>query len=162
MAYYLVAQIFDIFFFQSQAVIIRIFLPVFQFDHQIDLLLFLDALYTIQSLYIYDANAPQFNKMPGHFRRSSDQCMFIDLADFHYIIRNQTMSAADQFQSRLAFSDSTVSCNHETLAIYIDQNPVNGNTGCQFFTQCIDQLCHKFRSRTIRTKNRHFIFYCLF
>ena len=26
-------------------------------------------------------------------------------ADFHYIIRNQTMSAADQFQSRLAFSD---------------------------------------------------------
>ena len=119
MTYYLIAQIFDIFFFQSQAVIIRIFLPVFQFNNQINLLLFLDTLHTIQSLYIYDANAPQFNKMPGHFRRSSDQCMFIDLADFHHIIRYKTMSSFDQFECSLTFSDTTLTHDQKSFAVDI-------------------------------------------
>ena len=68
MTYHLVAKILDIFLLKSQAVVLRLLAPVLQLDDQIDLLLFLNALDTIQGLYVDDTDASQLDKVSCDLR----------------------------------------------------------------------------------------------
>ena len=88
--------------------------------------------------------------------------MLIDLPDLHHIIRYQTVSSANQFQSGLTLTDSAVPCDHQSFPVYIHQHSVNGDTWCQLFTQSIDELCHKFRGLPARSQHRNAIGHSLF
>ena len=99
--------------------------------------------------------------MTGHIRRCSDQSVLIDLADLHHIVRNKTMSASDQFERSLAFTDSAVTGDHQTLTIDIDQYAVNADARRQLLTKRIDQLRGKFGSRSSGTEYRYMVRQCL-
>ena len=80
--------------------------------------------------------------------------MLIDLADLDNIIRNQSVSSPDQLQCSLTLSDSALTRDQKSLAIYIDQYAVYGNTRCKLLTQTVDQLRGKLRSRSACAKDR--------
>ena len=86
--------------------------------------------------------------------------MLVDLPDLYHVIRYQTMSSADQFQRCLTLSNTALTCNENTFTVNIDQYAVDRNARSQFFAQCVDQFCHKFRSGTSRSKYRNPIFLC--
>ena len=86
MANHFVTKEFCIFFFQTEAVIFFILIPVFQSDNQIDILGLSDTLYTEQSLDIHDTDTSQLDKMSRNIRCRSDKCLITDSADLNYII----------------------------------------------------------------------------
>ena len=67
--------------------------------------------------------------MLGNRGRTSHQCNFRDLAEFHNIVRDQTVTAAYELQRRLTLSDTGIAHNQHTLAVDIDQNAVNRKLG---------------------------------
>ena len=60
----------------SQSVVFIIFLPVLQFNHQIDILFFFYTFHAVESLYINNSDSPQFDKVSGNIRRCAHQGMF--------------------------------------------------------------------------------------
>ena len=61
MADHLVSEIFRILLFESEPVVFGIFVPVRKFNHQVDILCFLDGRYTEQCLNIYDSDTAEFD-----------------------------------------------------------------------------------------------------
>ena len=125
MAYYLVAKELCILFFQSEPVILFLSAPVFQRDHQIDILRLSDTLHTKHRLNIYDTDSPKFDEMSCNIRCRTHQCLITDLADLNYIICHQTMTSLNQFQSGLAFTDPTLTHDQDAYTIYIHKYSVN-------------------------------------
>ena len=68
MTCHFISKVFDILLFQSQAVIVIVFLPVFQLDDKIDVLFLLDTLNTIECLDIDDSDSAQFDKISRDVR----------------------------------------------------------------------------------------------
>ena len=64
----LIAQKLCILVFQSQTVILLIFVPLLQLDYHVDRLCVLYTLYTEQGLYINDSDTAKLNEMTGNIR----------------------------------------------------------------------------------------------
>ena len=139
-AHYLISQIFGVTFFQSQSVVLFIFIPVFQADDQIDRLRIFYGRCTEQSLDIHDADTTQFNEVLCDIRCGTHQRIIADLAEFYHIIGYQTMSSLDQLQSRLGLTDAALAGDQDTLAVDIHQYAVYGDTGSQLDIQPADDL----------------------
>ncbi len=140
MAHHLIAQIFDIFFFQSHAVVFLVLIPLFQLDHQVNGLGILYALHTKQCLGVDNSNSPEFDKMPCDIRRCPDQRLITDLLDLHHVVGHKTMSPMDQLQRHLTFSDTALAGDQHTLTINIHQHAVDADPGRQLHLQPAVQL----------------------
>ena len=105
----------------------------------------LDTLYTEHTLDIDNSDSSKFDKMPRNIRSRTNQCLIRNLLDFYDIIRYKTMSAPDHLQRCLTLTKTAVSCDHNTLTIYIQQNRMNGNTWCKLHMQPLYNLMHKVR-----------------
>ena len=114
---------------------------------QVDALCMLDTLYTEHTLDIDNSDSSKLDKMSRNIRCRSYKCLITDSADFNYIITDKTVSTFDQLQSRLTLTKATVSGNHDTLTIYVQQNRMNGNTRCKLHMQPLYNLMHEVRRR---------------
>ena len=121
MAHHLIAQIFVIFFFQSETVVFLLLVPVLQTNDQINILGILNTGDTEQCLHINDSDTTLFDKVFGDIRCGSNKRLITDLADLNSIICNQTMSSLDQFQRRLGLTDAALTGDQDTLAVDIHQ-----------------------------------------
>ena len=93
----------------------------------------INTLYTIQCLYVDNTNTAKFNKMSGDIRCASDQCIIADLADLYYVIGNKTVSALDQLQSCLAFTNTALAHDQNTFTKYVKEYTVDTDTWCQLY-----------------------------
>ena len=131
----LISENLCILILQSQTVIVRILIPLFQIHDQVDALCMLDTLYTEHTLDIDNSDSSKLDKMSRNIRSRTDQRLIRNLLDLYNIIRYKTMSKA------------TVSGNHDTLTIYVQQNRMNGNTRCKLHMQPLYNLMHEVRRR---------------
>ena len=154
MADHLVAQKLRILLLQAQTVIFFILIPVLQLDDQVDGLGLFYALHTEQCLHIDDTDAPQLDEMSRDLRGRADELCLVDPADLHHIIGNQTVAPLDEFQRRLALTDTALTHDKDALAVYVHQHAVNGNTRRQLDAQPVDDLCHHGRGLLIGVKYR--------
>ena len=83
--------------------------------------------------------------MSGNIRCTSNQRRITDLLDLNYIICNQTVASLDQLQSGLRFTDTTLTHDQNTFAIYIDQYSMYGYSWCQFYMEPTVYLMYKCR-----------------
>src|SRR5699024_6899510 len=156
--YNLISEEFCIFFFHSKTIIFLIPVPLFQLDHQINGLCVLYTFHTEKSLYIYDSNTSQFNKMPGDIRSGTYQRYIADTTYLHNIIADKTMSSLNQFQSGLTLSDAALAHDQHAFTVYIHQNAMDGNTRCKLHTKPADNFSHESRSSISGHQDRHIIF----
>ena len=63
------------------------------------------------------------------------QLIDTDFTYFNNIIGYETVSTVNQFKSRLALSDSTLTHDQNTFAVYVNQNTMNRNTWSKFLAQ---------------------------
>ena len=96
--------------------------------------------------------------MLGDIRCGAYQGFVAYLADFHGIVRYQTVSALYQLKRRFGFTDTTFTCNQHAFAVYIHQYAVYGNTGRQFDIQPADSFRHEYRCILFGGENRSVIF----
>src|SRR5699024_4363414 len=128
---------------QTQTVILFIAIPFLQLNHQIDGLSAFYASHTEQCLDIDNPDTPQFDKMAGDVRSGSYQSLIAHFSDFHHIVAHQTMASFYQFQRSLALTDAAFPHDQNAFAIYVYQNPVNGNTRRQLYVHPPDDLSHE-------------------
>ena len=107
----------------------------------------LDTLYTEHTLDIDNSDSSKLDKMSRNIRSRTDQRLIRNLLDLYNIIRYKTMSTPNHLQSRLTLTKATVSGNHDTLTIYVQQNRMNGNTRCKLHMQPLYNLMHEVRRR---------------
>ena len=138
-----VAQIFHIVLLQAQPVIFLIPVPVLQLNDQIYVLGLSDTGYTEQGLDIDDSDAPKLNKVLGDGRCPADQGVFTDSADLNDIVRDQTMAALDQLQSRFRLTDAALAGDQKAHAVNVYQNTVDGNKGRKSYIEPADGFRHK-------------------
>ena len=62
--------------------------------------------------------------MPQHLRRVADELPGRYLPDLDRIVRNQTVSALDKLDGRLALADAAVAVDENALARNLNQNAV--------------------------------------
>ena len=147
-----------IFLLHTKSVVFLVRIILFQLDHQINRVRLFNALHTEQRLNIDDADTAQLDKMTRDIRRSSDQRDVTHTADFHNVITDQTMSALDELQRRLAFTDSALAHDQNTFAVYVNQNAVYRDTRRQLNVQPSCDFCRERRGLAFRCKCRHLIF----
>ena len=83
-------------------------------------------------------------------RCGTDQGIVTDLAKLHHVIRHQTVSTLDQFQSGLRLTDTALPRDQHALAVDIYKNAVHGDAGRQLYVQPADDLRHEGGSRLLR------------
>src|SRR5699024_3643501 len=108
MAHNLIPQEFSVLFLEAETVILPLFVPLLEFDNQVNRLRILHALDTEQRLDIDYADAAQLDKVARNIRRGSHQRNIADFADLHHVIADQTVSSLDQLQSSLTLSDTAL------------------------------------------------------
>src|SRR5699024_2044765 len=117
-----------------------------------------DLFHTEKSLYIYDSNTSQFNKMPGDIRSGTYQRYIADTTYLHNIIADKTMSSLNQFQSGLTLSDAALAHDQHAFTVYIHQNAMDGYTRCKLHTKPADNFSHESRCSSSGHQARHIIF----
>ena len=158
MAYYLISKVLCILLMQSKTIVFLVSVPLLKLDHEIDRLGILNALNTEQCFYIDDTDTTKFDKVTCDIRRRSHQCYVTDLTDFNNIITDKTMTSLDQLQGCLALTDTTLTCDQDSLAVNINQHTMNRNTWCKLHAQPADDLCHKAGSCSFCHECRNIIF----
>ena len=143
MTHYLVAEILGIFFLEAESVVICLLFPVLELDYEIYLLFFLYTLYSVKCLDIDDSDASKLYKVSGYLRRCAHERMLVDLSDFHHIIRHKTMTSSDELECGLTLSYTALTCDHNSLTVYIYQHAVHCDAWCELLTKTIDELSHK-------------------
>ena len=143
MTHYLVAEILGIFFLEAESVVICLLFPVLELDYEVYLLFFLYTLYSVKCLDIDDSDASKLYKVSGNLRRCAHERMLVDLSDFHHIIRHKTMASSDELECGLTLSYTALTCDHNSLTVYIYQHAVYCDAWRELLTKTIDELSHK-------------------
>ena len=143
MTHYLVAEILGIFFLEAESVVICLLFPVLELDYEIYLLFFLYTLYSVKCFDIDDSDASKLYKVSGYLRRCAHERMLVDLSDFHHIIRHETMASSDELECGLTLSYTALTCDHNSLTVYIYQHAVHCDAWRELLTKTIYELSHK-------------------
>ena len=123
---------------QSQPVIRLGGVPSLQLNDHINFLRILNGTHTKDPARINNANAPQLHKVANVAGRRTHQCFVADLANFHRIIGDQSVSALDQLYGRLTFTRAALTGNEYTFAVHLHQHTVACDPGGQFCIQISD------------------------
>src|SRR5699024_63033 len=78
-----IAEELDIVLLQTEAVVIRLSVPVLHADDHVDAGVQHHTLHAEQALYIHDTDTTKLDKMSRDVRGSSDQRIVADLPDLH-------------------------------------------------------------------------------
>ena len=87
-----------IFVIKPEPVILGIAVPVLKLYHEVYSLRILDALNTVETLYIDDSDSSKFYQIFGYSRRSSNQGIVIYLPYLHDIICNKAVSTSHELK----------------------------------------------------------------
>ena len=156
-----VAEIFRVSLLKAETIVFLVLVPVLQTDDKVDGLGVPYGRSTEQCLDIDDSDTAQLDQMFGHIGRGTDQSILADLSKLHHIICYKTMSSLDQFQRSLGFTDTAFAGDQHTLAVYVNQYAVHGDTGSELYIQPSDGLCHENGGCLLRTEDRNSVRNCL-
>ena len=124
------SQNLDLFFVQSQTVVEFILLPAFEIDDQVNLRLQLNRTHAEQLLHINDTDTAQLNIVANQFGCFADK-LIRHTANFHRVIRHQTMAALDQLNGSFTLTNTTLARDENTFTVDIEQNTVARDTRCE-------------------------------
>ena len=83
-----VAKVFRVFLLKAEAVVLFVFVPLFELDDKVNVLRVTDTRDTEQSFDVDDSDAAQFDEVLRDVRCGADQRLLGDTADFDDIIRD--------------------------------------------------------------------------
>ena len=95
-------------------------------DDKIDIGAFLDRAHAEQLRDVDDADAAKLDIMLQNRGRRADKLVRRDLFDLDCVVRDETVTALDQLDGRLALADAALAVNEDALAVNFDQNTVAG------------------------------------
>ena len=78
---------------------------------QAEVLFQLDGIFSEQRADIQHAEAPYFKQILQHDRAAAFQGVGRYLIELHHIVRHQAVTARNQFESKLTFTDGAVAGN---------------------------------------------------
>ena len=92
-------------------------------------------------------------------RRTADERCCRNALDLNGIVCDKTVTALYKLYCGFALTDAGVTEKKNTLAVYLDENAVTGDTRTELNVKKSDQGGHKFRGTLKRAKQRHAVFF---
>ena len=157
-----VAEVLDKVLLEAQAVEFLVLAPLLQLDDQIDILAVADTGDAKQSLYVNNADTPQFDQMLRDLGRGADQRVLAHLADLDHVVGHQPVASLDQFQGHLGFTDSALARDQDADAVDVDQHAVDRDAGRQPNIQPADDLAHEIGCGVLGHQERNAVFQGVF
>ena len=99
-------------------------IPDLQIDAHVDFLLQLNGAHTENATGVDDADAAQLDEVADVLRGLTDERFAGYAANFHRIVRDETVAALDKLDGRLALADAAVADKQNTFAVNLHQNAV--------------------------------------
>ena len=116
---------------KAEAVVHFVILPGLKVDNKVDLLALLYRTHTEESAYVNDADSAKLYVMTDDLGCLTDKSGGRHALDLNGVIRNKTVAALKKLNSGLALTYAGVTEEENTLAVYLDENSVAGDTGCK-------------------------------
>ena len=114
----------------ADAVVFLILAPRLELHDKLDRLFSHDCARTVHVLDVDDSDAAQFHEIADALGRRADELVFNAL-DEYGVVRDETVSALDEFHSRLALSDAAVAREQNPRTEYIHENAMHRRGGCK-------------------------------
>ena len=139
----LVAEVFRVFLFKPDPVIILIFIPLFKSDDQIYALCLSYRRYTEQHLNIHSSDTAKFYKVSRYIGSCTYERIIADFSYLNNIVAYESVSSLNKFQGCFGLTYAALAGYKNTFAVYIDKYSVNRDHRCKLDIQPPDYLRHQ-------------------